>query len=342
MTLDFVSLLEKPAPAIEKTPLLEVRDVVVEFGNRTSFADRLLGRRAQYVRALDSVSFGIGRGETLGLVGESGSGKTTLARAIVGLCSINSGDILLDGSPITSGGSKARYQRAKQVQLVFQDPYGSLNPRMTIAGAISEILRVHNMAPIADIPSEVRRLLMMVGLTPDLAQRRPHALSGGQRQRVGLSRALAIRPRLLVLDEPVASLDVSIQAQVLNLLSDMAERFQLTMLLIAHELGVVKHMADRVAVMYLGRIIEIGSVDEVFSDPRHPYTRGLLAASPKMKPVKRNRKPALLGDIPSPLAIPKGCHFRACCPMAKEICAEIDPRLTQISPTHKSACHLTA
>jgi oligopeptide/dipeptide ABC transporter ATP-binding protein len=227
------------------------------------------------------------------------------------------------------------------MQMVFQDPYSSLNPRLKIGGAIAEVLRFHRIVPDAELRSEVARLLTLVGLPGAMADRRPRELSGGQRQRAGLARALAVRPSFLVLDEPVAALDVSIQAQVLNLLSDLRRELGLTMLFVAHELGVVRHMSDRIAVMYLGQIMECGPSDDVFRSPRHPYTRALLSAVPKMNVVKRQRAAVTQGEIPSPLNIPSGCRFRTRCPMAQAIC-ETEPPDIAVTPSHTARCHFAA
>ena len=293
------------------------------------------------LRAVDDVSLAIAPGETLGLVGESGSGKSTIARAVLRLYRPKGGRVLYAGEDIAGfvKGALTRFRRS--VQLVFQDPYSSLNPRLTIGDAIAEALRFHAIVPSDQTEHEVRRLLSLVGLAPEMAERRPRQLSGGQRQRVGLARALAVRPSLLVLDEPVAALDVSIQAQVLNLLKDLRDELGLTMLLVAHELGVVRHMSDRVAVLYLGRIMETGTAEEIFADARHPYTRGLLAAVPRLEPVKRQRKAVLEGEIPSPMMLPSGCRFRTRCPRAEAICLT-EPPIVRLSPTHSAACHFAA
>jgi oligopeptide transport system ATP-binding protein len=322
-------------------PLLAVEDLVVEFRKPRALIDLALGRRPPAVRAVDGVSLAVARGETLGLVGESGSGKTTVARAILGLNRPAAGRVLFQGAATSGFDAAARRRFHRQVQMVFQDPYSSLNPRLPVGAAIAEALSFHRIVEGPAVEAEVRRLLQLVGLGPEMAARRPRGLSGGQRQRVGLARALAVRPELLVLDEPVAALDVSIQAQVLNLLKDLRDGLGLTMLLVAHELGVIRHMADRIAVMYLGQIMEIGTGDEIFGDPRHPYTQSLLKAVPRLQPVKRHRRPVLQGDVPSPLAIPSGCRFRTRCPMAVERCAAEAPAAHLLSPTRRSRCHFT-
>ena len=335
-----------PAPIPDSIPgrgstardVLRIEDLAIAFKSPRSVVDAALGRAAPAVRAVDGVSLTVAAGETVGLVGESGSGKTTVGRAILGLIKPASGRILYDGQEVTSlkGAALARFRR--QVQIVFQDPYSSLNPRLPVGRAIAEVLRFHRIVPEAEIAGEVRRLLDRVGLLPDMAERLPRGLSGGQRQRVGLARALAVRPQFLVLDEPVAALDVSIQAQILNLLKDLRDELGLTMLFIAHELGVVRHMSDRIAVMYLGKIVETGTAAEIFTTPRHPYTQGLLKAVPRLEPVKRTRAAVLQGEVPSPFAIPSGCRFRTRCPRAEPLCTN-EPEAAKLSETHEARCH---
>jgi peptide/nickel transport system ATP-binding protein len=322
-------------------PSLVVEDLVVEFTKSRSLADMVTGTHPPSVRAVDGVSLTVENGETLGLVGESGSGKSTIGKAILGLNQLKRGTIRFEGK--TFAGRDAREQAAfrRRVQMVFQDPYSSLNPRLKIGSAIAEVLRFHAIVPAAEVDAEVLRLLSLVGLPAAMAERRPRELSGGQRQRAGLARALAVRPSFLVLDEPVAALDVSIQAQVLNLLGDLKRELGLTMLFVAHELGVVRHMSDRLAVMYLGQIMETGPSDAVFRDPRHPYTRALLSAVPKMTTVKRQRAAVTQGEIPSPLNIPSGCRFRTRCPMAQPVCETVPPEVT-VGSSHVARCHFAA
>jgi oligopeptide/dipeptide ABC transporter ATP-binding protein len=327
-----------PARGGAAKDVLRIEDLVIAFKSPRSVVDAALGRAAPAVRAVDGVSLTVAAGETVGLVGESGSGKTTVGRAILGLIKPGAGHIRYDGQEVASLKGAALAQFRRQVQIVFQDPYSSLNPRLPVGKAIAEVLRFHQIVPEAEIGGEVRRLLDRVGLLPDMAERLPRGLSGGQRQRVGLARALAVRPRFLVLDEPVAALDVSIQAQILNLLKDLRDELGLTMLFIAHELGVVRHMSDRIAVMYLGKIVETGTAAEIFTTPRHPYTQGLLKAVPRLEPVKRTRAAVLQGEVPSPFAIPSGCRFRTRCPRAEPLCTN-EPEAAKLSDTHEARCH---
>lgn len=329
---------DRPKEPTSKTPLLEIEDLVIEFAKPRGLLDVITRRPAAVLRAVDHVSLSIAAGETVGLVGESGSGKTTVARAVLRLSKPTAGRIAYEGADVASFDAEALKRFRRSVQMVFQDPYSSLNPRLSIGEAIGEALRFHIIVPDGEVEHEVGRLLSLVGLSAGMADRRPRQLSGGQRQRVGLARALAVRPRFLVLDEPVAALDVSIQAQVLNLLSDLRDELGLTMLFVAHELGVVRHMSDRVVVLYLGRIMEIGAADEIFADPRHPYTLSLLEAAPKLEPVKRIRESVLEGEIPTPMNLPSGCRFRSRCPRAEAIC-ETEPPIVELSSTHRAACH---
>src|SRR5262245_19361482 len=321
--------------------LLSVQDLVVEFQRRRSVTDIIARRSVAKARAVDGVSLDIRAHETIGLVGESGSGKTTLGRAILGLYQPVAGRVLFRGRDIADPDPTAQQGLRRSLQMVFQNPLSSLNLRYTVAQTIGEALRFHRVVPDPEVPTEIDRLLRLLGLAPEMAHRAPRQLSGGQCQRVGLARALAVRPSLLVLDEPVAALDVSIQAQVLNLLRDLRDELGLTMLFVAHELGVVRYMSNRVAVMYLGRIMEIGRAEEIFGKSRHPYAQSLLKAVPRLEPVKRHRRPVLQGDVPSPLAIPSGCRFRTRCPLAVARCAEEAPAAQLLSPTHRSLCHFS-
>ena len=317
----------------------DIQALTVHFPVRRNLAAILSRAPRLVVRAVDGVYLTIAATETLGLVGESGSGKTTLARTLVRIYRPTSGAILLEGRDLGVLPARGEGGLCRKVQMVFQDPYSSLNPRKTVGAALTEVLLFHGLCARADAPAEVVRLLASVGLPRSMADRLPRSLSGGQRQRVGLARALAVQPSFILLDEPVAALDVSIQAQILNLLKDMKDGTELGMLLVAHELSVVRHMCDRVAVMYLGRIVEIGLTNEIFSTPQHPYTQSLLRAVPRLIPKRRHRAPALGGEVPSPIAVPPGCRFHPRCPRAAEICRQVDPPYVERAPGHKAACH---
>ena len=324
---------ERPA-----RPLLELRDLKVHYPITRGL---LFQRQVGTVKAVDGISLAIDRGQTLGLVGESGSGKTTIGRAVMQLVRPTSGDILLDGASLPAlKGSELRAARRK-MGFVFQDPYGALNPRLLAGDIVGEALTAHKIpASKAEYRSMVADLLETVGLNRVMANRYPHEFSGGQRQRLGVARALAARPSLVILDEPVSALDVSIQAQVINLLQDLQERLSLSYLFIAHDLSVVRHISDRVAVMYLGKIVEISGRDELYADAKHPYTQALLSAVPLPDPIgERSRERIVLrGDIPSPVNPPTGCVFRTRCPIAIEECSATVPELREIVPGHRAAC----
>lgn len=320
--------------------VLEVRKLSKVFEQPRSFLDTLQRRPVRNLVAVDNVSFEIRRHESLGLVGESGCGKTTLGRTILRLYEPTSGTILFEGEDITHASQAALQPIRRRMQVVFQDPYSSLNPRMTVRQMIVEALRFHRICPREEEEERLHSLLRLVGLSPESADQYPRSFSGGQRQRIGLARALAVQPIFLVADEPVSALDVSIQAQVLNLLADLRDELGLTMLFVAHELSVIRHVSTRVAVMYLGEIVELGTTEEVFDRPQHPYTEALLKALPRPEPRRRHRQPALEGDIPSPLAVPSGCRFHSRCPIAQNICRTTVPPRRQLTPTHQVLCHL--
>ena len=317
--------------------LLEVVNLAKHYAVSTGL---ILSRAAGAVKAVDGVSFRLHRGETLALVGESGCGKSTTARLVLRLIEPTFGDVRFEGRDITKlGGSELRALR-RRMQIVFQDPFASLNPRMTVGAILEEPLKVHNIGDAASRAKRVTELLRLVGLADYHARRYPHEFSGGQRQRIGIARALAVEPALVVCDEPVSALDVSIQAQVVNLLKDLQARLGLSYLFIAHDLAVVKHMADRVAVMYLGRIVEIGPKDDLFAFPRHPYTRTLLAAIPRPDPHRETARQIPGGDVPSPMNPPSGCHFHTRCTFATDICRSESPALRPTDEHgHMAACH---
>jgi oligopeptide transport system ATP-binding protein len=321
-------------------PLLVVDDLHKAFPVRQSTLDRLRFRPAARAIAVDGVSLSVQRGDTLGVVGESGSGKTTLARLLLRLMRSDSGSITFDGADVVGADSGELRRIRRQMQMIFQDPYSSLNPRLKVGAAIAEPAVVHGVVTKDGADSYVAELLSLVGLPETSAQRYPRQLSGGQRQRVAIARALALKPEFLIADEPVSALDVSIQAQILNLLDDLLRSLNLTTVFIAHQLSVVRHITNRVAIMYLGRIVETGPTERVFTSPQHPYTAALLEAAPRPDPSTRHRKPAIRGDIPSPLAIPSGCRFRTRCPFAIERCAVDDPALLPVEAGHDVACHV--
>jgi oligopeptide transport system ATP-binding protein len=321
-----------------EAPLLEVSDLVKHFPIKSGVVfDRQVGA----VQAVDGVSFSVRAGETLGLVGESGCGKSTLCRTLLRLIEPTSGSIRFEGTELTELGRGEMRPLRRQMQMIFQDPYASLNPRKRVGQIVGDPLRLHGVASGADLKRRVQALLDRVGLSAEHYTRYPHEFSGGQRQRIGVARALALEPKLIIADEPVSALDVSIQAQIINLLDDLQDEFGLTYLFVAHDLGVVRHVSDRIAVMYLGQIVEIGPADQVCSNPIHPYTLSLLSAVPIPDPrLNAAREPLVLeGDVPSPANPPAACRFHTRCPYATEICSEVEPQLVDHGRGHWAACH---
>ncbi|MBL8182315.1 MAG: dipeptide ABC transporter ATP-binding protein [Blastocatellia bacterium] len=313
----------------EKATLLEVRGLVKNFAVEGS---------DDVVQAVSGVSFDIKQGETLGLVGESGCGKSTVGRCILRLHEPTSGEVLFEGENIVGLEHKRMQLLRREMQIIFQDPYASLNPRMTVGSIVSEPLKIHGIGSKNEQTERVAEILVSVGLDPKYAQRYPHEFSGGQRQRIGIARALALNPKLIICDEPVSALDVSVQAQVVNLLQDLQERLGLTYLFISHGLAVVEHISDRVAVMYLGKIVEICDARELYENPKHPYTKALLSAIPVPDPTVKRERIVLTGDVPTPISPPSGCRFRTRCPIATEECAAVEPAMQEVAVDHFAAC----
>jgi len=316
--------------------LVEVKNLVKYFPVRSGLLQRVQG----WVKAVDDVSFTIYRGETLGLVGESGCGKTTLGRAILRLIEPTRGQVWFDGKDILVLGRRQFKRIQRDMQIIFQDPFTSLDPRMPIGQSVGEGLAIHRVGDQRARHDRVQQALAKVGLYPEHARRYPHEFSGGQRQRIGVARALVMQPKFIVCDEPVSALDVSIQSQVLNLLRDLQAEFNLTYLFVAHNLSVVEHISDRVAVMYLGKIVELAEREELFSNPLHPYTHALMSAIPVPNPSMRRDRIILKGDVPSPLNPPPGCRFHPRCPIAVDICSKVEPEFKEIKKGHWAACHL--
>ncbi len=321
--------------------IIETRDVSKHFSaGRASTGWTATGRAKATLKAVDGVSLAIRRGETLALVGETGSGKTTFGRLLLGLYQPTSGDILYQGHSILERKGAAARAVRRQIQGVFQDPYSSLNPTMTVGQSLAEVLKVHRVVSRQDRASKVAELLETVGLSPAQASRRPVAFSGGERQRVGIARALAVSPEIVIADEPLSALDVSIQAQVLNLMIRLQDERGLTYLFVTHDLDVARHISQRTAVLYLGRVVEYAPTESIFAEPLHPYTQALVKAAPRLSTERKTVKPALTGDIPNAIERPQGCHFHPRCPFAMPVCKEQEPQLRQLSPTQSVACHL--
>jgi oligopeptide/dipeptide ABC transporter ATP-binding protein len=330
----------QPTPSIETPPLVEVQQLKKHFPIRQGL---IFEKEIGSVKAVDGISFSIQRGETLGLVGESGCGKTTVGRTILGLYPMTAGKVIITGIPLENATKEQMKSFRQKAQLIFQDPYASLNPRWTVSAIIGEPLRVHNLLPNGQARDErVHELMLKVGLSPRLINRFPHEFSGGQRQRIGVARALASNPEFIVCDEPISALDVSIQAQVVNLLEELQDEFTLTYLFIAHDLSMVRHICDRVAVMYLGVIVELAERNELYEEPLHPYTQALLSAVPIPDPKKgrAHKRIILKGEIPSPSNPPSGCRFHPRCPVAIDRCKVDNPEWREISTGHWVACHV--
>jgi peptide/nickel transport system ATP-binding protein/oligopeptide transport system ATP-binding protein len=320
----------------EKKPLLQVNNLKQHFPIKGG----IFGRTVNHVKAVDDISFTIFEGETLSIVGESGCGKSTTGRAILRLDEPTSGSVLFEGKDLLAMSKSQMREMRKDLQVIFQDPFASLNPRQSVSQILGEALAIQNVVPANQRRERIIELLSYVGLRPDQIDRFPHEFSGGQRQRIGIARALAMQPKLIICDEAVSALDVSIQAQVLNLLKSLQRQFKLTYLFISHDLGVVRHISDRVMVMYLGKVVEIADKKSLFDSPKHPYTQALLSAIPVPDVTKKQERIILRGDVPSPINPPTGCRFHTRCPYAVERCKTEAPGLTSIHSTHQVACHL--
>lgn len=321
----------------DASPLVETRDLTKHYAVGGGLARRLRGKEKETLRAVDGVSLSIGRGETVGLVGESGCGKSTLGRLLLHLEQPSGGEMRYEGELV----DKTTADRLRRkIQIIFQDPFSSLNPRKTVGKALEEVLSVHNLCPKESRKARVAELLDRVGLSPEMANRRPRQFSGGQRQRIGIARALAMGPEFIVADEPVSALDVSVQAQVLNLLTELQEELGLTYLLISHNLGVIRHLTRRIVVMYLGKVVEESPTGDLFEDPLHPYTQALIRAVPDIDPDRAVGAVAVEGDLPNPINPPSGCHFHTRCPFVMDVCRSRYPQLRHVAPGRLVACHL--
>jgi oligopeptide/dipeptide ABC transporter ATP-binding protein len=323
-------------PEVTGAPLLTVRNLKKYFPIRRG----VLSRVSNYVKAVDDISFEIRKGETFGLVGESGCGKTTAGRAILRLIEPNAGEVRFDGIDLLGLSPSELRRKRRDMQIVFQDPYASLNPRMTIRAIVAEPFAIHGLARGKDRDEQVAHLLRIVGLDPTVMNRYPHEFSGGQRQRIGIARALALKPKLIVADEPVSALDVSIQAQIINLLADLQQQFGLTYLFISHAIPVIEHISTRIGVMYLGKLVEVGTSAQICLEPKHPYTQALLSAVPIPDPAARKQRIVLRGDVPTPVNPPSGCRFHTRCPIAIDRCKVEEPPLRTLKDGRLTACHL--
>jgi oligopeptide/dipeptide ABC transporter ATP-binding protein len=330
------TLHKNTPPTSQVENLLEIKNLKTYYPVKGGFFRRTIGN----VKAVDNISFEIKKGETLGLVGESGCGKSTAGRTILRLLKPTEGKIIFDGKDITKVTGKSLREIRRDLQMVFQDPYASLNPMQMVGDIIAEPIYNFEKKSKEELKKQVMDLLGKVGLPEDAYYKYAHEFSGGQRQRIGIARALALRPKLIIADEPVSALDVSVQSQVLNLLKDLQKEFDLTFLFIAHDLSVVKHMSDRIGVMYLGNMVEIAEKDSLYADPLHPYTQALISAIPSPDPRKKKERIILKGDVPSPLNPPTGCPFHPRCPMAMDECSKLKPVLKEVKPSHRVACHL--
>lgn len=338
-----MSAVDMPAADVPDTGVLLAEQPIVEtheVSRHFSAGRDALARHRSVLKAVDGVSLSIRRGETLALVGETGSGKTTFGRLLLGLYQPTSGDILYRGASILDRKSEAARSVRRQIQGVFQDPYSSLNPSMTVGQLLTEVLQVHRVVPREDRAQRVDELLTTVGLSPAQAGRRPHAFSGGERQRIGIARALAVEPEVVIADEPLSALDVSIQAQVLNLMIRLQDQRGLTYLFVTHDLDVARHISQRTAVLYLGRVVEIAPTAEIFAEPLHPYTAALVRAAPRLTTQRKAIKPTLTGDIPNAMDRPSGCHFHPRCPRAMDVCRVREPVLLELGAGRSVACHL--
>ena len=329
-----------PEAAEKPRTLLEVSQLSKSFPLKHTVFDAILRRPKQKLTAVDNVSFTLNEGETLGLVGESGCGKSTLARTVINLYRPTAGRVVFAGTNFSELTKKELRDRCKDIQMIFQDPYSSLNPRMTVRQVLREELLHHKMCPKAEVDKRISELLELVGLSEEHAERLPSAFSGGQRQRIGIARALAVQPKLIIADEPVSALDVSIQAQIINLLIDLQDKLGLSILFISHDLRVVRYISDRVAVMYLGSMVETADTEALYDNPRPPYTNVLLAAAPSMEADRADeKKAAVLGELPSPINLPSGCRFHPRCPYCTEVCKQESPELRDLGGGHMVACH---